>query len=362
MACIDRKSISKLIGLGSALALAAASAQAQQRNNSGPLVGGSGPLPNCVAGPNLTVECTGAITGVPLDGTGSSNPLSGPLTYHWEHCPNPNVMLDDPTSATPTFFVDLSQSCQIACQVTLIVRNKNGFANCSILVTVNDTTPPSIACPPDLDLPFGAATDPGSTGSATAHDVCNANPSVAYVDDLSQAPATIRRTWTADDGCETSSCLQTINVAPPRPHLDIKPGSCPNPIYVDDDFGLAVASVRMSLLGNDFDVTQVDIGSLAVERAFFLAQSSLGGQMTPHETSFDDIATPFVGEPCGCNTLGGDGLLDLTLFFHRDELIQTLELGQAPHGTVIELQVTGFLLDNTPFVGTDCVTIIRAGE
>ena len=45
------------------------------------------------------------------------------------------------------------------------------------------------------------------------------------------------------------------------PHLDIKPGSCPNPLQIHGGGG-AAALVPTGLLGNAFDVTHVDLGSV----------------------------------------------------------------------------------------------------
>jgi hypothetical protein len=318
----------------------------------------NGKKPNCNAGAPQVVECTGPMTVVQLDGTGSTNPVPGNLTYHWELCNDPRVTIDDPDIATPTLFVDLQGACSLTCTVYLAVRNQYGVTSCSTLITVQDSTAPTITCPPDVNVLQGDPTDPSATGSATAVDVGNPNPTISYLDDLSQGPDTILRVWSADDGCQTSSCTQTITITLPPvedPHLDILPAKCPNTLNVTNG-GAALVSLPVSLLGNDFDVTQVDIGTLAIARGAFVTAG--GPSVPPTNPEFGDTSTP-PGEPCGCNTFGPDGNLDLVLHFDEVELIATLDLDNEPDGAVIELVVTGLLLDGRPFTGHDCVKIIN---
>lgn len=318
-----------------------------------------GKLPSCDAGAPQVVECTGPVTVVQLDGTGSTNPGKGQLTYHWEFCNDPRVTIDDPSSPTPMLFVDLQGACSLTCTVFLAVRNAFGVTSCSTTVTVQDTTAPAITCPPDVTVLFGDPTDPGATGTATAIDLRDPAPVITYVDDLSQGPDTILRVWSADDGCQASSCVQTISItAPPleEPHFDILPDSCPNTINVQD-VGGALVQITTSLLGNDFDVTQVDVGTVGLTRTPFF----LDGFPTvpPFNPEFGDTSTPYDGPPCGCNTFGSDGRLDLVLHFSKSDVVFDLDLDQEPNGAQVELQLTGLLLDGTPFLGRDCVTIIN---
>jgi hypothetical protein len=344
---------SKFLALTVAAVFAAGAAQARDQRN-----GTSSKPPTCNAGPNQTVDCSGVTTSIALDGTGSTNPLPGALTYHWEHCANPNVFFDDSSSPTPTLYVDLAGACQVVCPITLVVHNTGGQSQCTMTVTLRDVTPPTIFCPADVTVLSTDPTDPSHTGIATATDACNPAPTVSFSDDLSQLPAAILRTWTADDQCQTSSCVQTITIEHPGPHMDIKPGQCPNNIYIGvHDFD-ALARIPVALLGNDFDVTQTDTSNLSIVRIGLLTG---GGQVGPYEFAFEDVGTPFEGDPCDCNTLGPDGVLDIIMYFTKEEFVNNLELDQAPNGAVIELQLNGFLLDQTPFSATNCVTIINPG-
>src|SRR5690349_12661040 len=75
-------------------------------------------------------------------------------------------------------------------------------------------------------------------------------------------------------------------------HLDIKPGSCPNPINVRhfaaeelmEINGVMTAVVPVSILGNKFDVSQVDVGTVSLGRHNNLD----GGFVQPIQINFSD--------------------------------------------------------------------------
>ena len=127
--------------------------------------------------------------------------------------------------------------------------------------------------------------------------------------------------------------------------IDIKPGSCPNPLEVKKKGDLPAA-----VLGSvDFDVTQVDIASIRLEG------------VPPHKSSFEDVATPFEPytgkEDCfeDCTTEGEDGFVDLTLKFDSQEVLAAL--GQVDNKDCLVLTLTGNLQDGTPIVGEDVIII-----
>lgn len=166
-----------------------------------------------------------------------------------------------------------------------------------------------------------------------------------------------------------------------RPHLDILPGKCPNVIKVDqgdddddddddhhgvelDENGMPlVATLRASILGNAFDVTQIDLGTIGLTRFNPIAPD--GGDtvtaypvLKPLRLEFRDIGTPFEGDtPCGCNTLHGDCALDIDLRFSRNDVIHCFGLDNEANGASIVLRLTARTSGDRGFRITDCVTI-----
>lgn len=155
-------------------------------------------------------------------------------------------------------------------------------------------------------------------------------------------------------GQGTLSIIPESNCIAPN-LLDIKPGSCPNSFNRESKGVLPVA-----LVGTDtFDVSQVDIDSLELGRA-----DGVGGSVQPNEgppgphSVIEDVATPFDGELCECHDLDGDGIDDLSMKFRSQDLVEALELDSLPGGGLVELCLTGTLLDGTPFEACDCIRLV----
>ncbi len=125
--------------------------------------------------------------------------------------------------------------------------------------------------------------------------------------------------------------------------LDIKPTSCPNPLNVRGKGKLPVA-----ILGSDdFDVNDIDIATLQLEGVY------------PLRSSVEDVTSPVEDpqEECECSTAGPDGFDDLTLKFEKQLIVEAL--GEVANGDIITFEITGELLDGTPFTGSDCMIIIN---
>lgn len=147
------------------------------------------------------------------------------------------------------------------------------------------------------------------------------------------------------------------------PHLDIKPGDCPNPLKIDPvgPTDMAVSKVPVSIIGNAFDVTQVDLGSVHMSVADIPELE--GPEISPFAFAFLDTGTPFEGKECGCHTLTGDGELDLSMSFNRLQMIDEFGLDQLETGTNVQLRVTGTILNGkAQFVIYDCVRIQHAPQ
>jgi hypothetical protein len=155
------------------------------------------------------------------------------------------------------------------------------------------------------------------------------------------------------------------------PHFDIKPGQCPNRFKVKREGGVdegsggpAPAMVAQQLgtgvLGNGFDVTQVDLGSLQLTRAH--GTNAPGNQMTsvnlfPTSIEFSDKGTPFIGPVCDCHALGADGKLDLNLEFDEPSIIEAFQLENVPDGTLVQLTLFGRTSPSGGFRIRDCIQV-----
>jgi hypothetical protein len=135
--------------------------------------------------------------------------------------------------------------------------------------------------------------------------------------------------------------------------VDIKPGSCPNPINVGKNGVLPVAILGTS----DFDVSQIDVATVMLEG------------MSPIRSSYEDVATPFqpfLGkEDCfeDCEEVYPDGYTDLTLKFEAQEFVAAL--GPVNDGDCLVLTLTGNLKEEfggTPILGEDVVLMLVKGQ
>jgi formylglycine-generating enzyme required for sulfatase activity len=123
--------------------------------------------------------------------------------------------------------------------------------------------------------------------------------------------------------------------------VDIKPGSCPNPLNVKSSGVLPVAILGAA----GFDVFAIDPTSIR-----------LAG-VRPLRSSYDDVAAPVSdANDCACTEHGPDGFLDLSLKFKTQEIVTAI--GDVNDGQVLALQLTGVLFDERPIEGSDCVVIL----
>jgi hypothetical protein len=131
--------------------------------------------------------------------------------------------------------------------------------------------------------------------------------------------------------------------------VDIRPQSCPNPIYTASKGVLPVA-----ILGTDvLDVTQIDPATVRLN------------EVAPLRWSLRDKSTPFVPfvgkENCeDCNELESDGYLDLTLKFNSLEVVAAL--GGVNDRDCIVLTLTGSLKEEfggAQIIGEDVVVILK---
>ncbi len=179
------------------------------------------------AGADQTVEgaCnTAEGTQVTLDGTASSDADGTPLTYTWT-----GPFLESPAHV-PAPTVTLDGGCPGEYAITLVVSDpvEDSEPN-EVLITVVDTTPPDINCPPDVTLECPADTSVEANGSATATDLCS-SVTVTHTDQWQPGcgnTGTMTRTWTAvDEAGNSTTSVQTITVVdttPPQFEFSVTP-------------------------------------------------------------------------------------------------------------------------------------------
>ena len=81
-------------------------------------------------------------------------------------------------------------------------------ASCSYTISIVDTVAPVVACPPDVTVDCGSALP-----VAVATDACSVSPSLSASPVLVACGATgVPRTFSATDGCQTSSCTHRVTV------------------------------------------------------------------------------------------------------------------------------------------------------
>jgi len=135
--------------------------------------------------------------------------------------------------------------------------------------------------------------------------------------------------------------------------LDVKPGSCPNPLNVTVPNGEKANGgvLPVAILGSDeLDVHDIDISSLELEGA------------TPLRYGYQDVAgPPGADDDCACPDAGPDGYVDLTLKFGRLDVVAGL--GDVS-GNSVPVKMTGRMKDGTAIELTDCVSIVprKKGE
>ncbi|NUO01435.1 MAG: HYR domain-containing protein, partial [Saprospiraceae bacterium] len=153
--------------------------------------------------------CTASFTVNFIDNCGhvqliSTSTGQQPISYQWstsESTPNIDLMLP---CGQHTF------SVSITCA-------DGSMSSATQTINIVDNIPPTIVCPPDVQLTCFSPTTPGTTGIgfATATDNCSIL-SITYTDVVTGTQPcnqVITRTWRAEDWCNNiSTCVQTITV------------------------------------------------------------------------------------------------------------------------------------------------------
>ena len=127
--------------------------------------------------------------------------------------------------------------------------------------------------------------------------------------------------------------------------MDIKPGSCNNPVNVKSKGVLPVV-----ILGTkDFSVATIDVQSLKLE------------SVAPIRSAVFDVLT--YGEAGDCNELGGDGYPDLVLKFKTEDIVAAI--GEVDDDDEVTLSLTGnYILNDepVPFTAEDTILVKYKGK
>ena len=170
--------------------------------------------------------------------------------------------------------------------------------------------------------------------------------------DLDGGPRFVDDPLTVDSGNGTPPIVDMGAYEFFRVFLDIKPGSCPNPLNIK-----STGKLPVTVLGSeDFDVTTIDPATIV------LTGEGQAGGVAPIRWDYEDVGTPFESQECDCHDLDGDGYLDLALKFNTPELVKTLGLDQLARDTILPLILTGNLTEDNggiPIGGQDCIRILR---
>jgi hypothetical protein len=142
--------------------------------------------------------------------------------------------------------------------------------------------------------------------------------------------------------------------------LDIKPGSCPNPLNVKggrlEDAGSRGGSNMAVGGGADPAASEGERGKKAVLPIAILGTDEFDVALVDATTvvlagvpavrwNYDDVTTPVAdgAEECECNDYGPDGFNDMTLKFDKAAIIAAL--GEVYDGDVVPLTISGQLVD-----------------
>jgi len=122
--------------------------------------------------------------------------------------------------------------------------------------------------------------------------------------------------------------------------VDIKPGSCSNPVNVKSKGVLPVV-----IFGSeDINVNSIDVASV-----------KLAG-VNPIRSSYEDVSSPGTDvNDCNAPEYLPDGYVDLALKFGTQQILEAI--GDVNDGDIIELQLNAVLYDETIIFGSDFIEI-----
>jgi len=180
--------------------------------------------------------------------------------------------------------------------------------------TPEDTTAPTLSIPSDVEVEAPGDTSPSSTGTATATDNIDPNPTVTYNDvstpGAGQTLETITRTWTATDTSGNfANSDQIITVVDTIPPVITLVGDNPQKIHIGSSYTELGATATDDVDGNVsssivIDSSAVNTGTLGSYTVTYDVSDTAGNPATQVTRTVDVVETKF---QITKNTIGGDG-------------------------------------------------------
>ena len=268
------------------------------------------PLMTCPA--DLNFECIGDAPQVLSNYTGFING-GGSATD--------NCGINESTFAVSE---SVSGSCPKIIVRTYSIEDSCGnVAQCVQTITVDDSTPPVITCPANVNDECSSDIPPAFTtladflgGGGSASDNCALDPTSFSMSetDNGNCPRTITRTYSIADSCGNSSqCVQTINIDDTTPPLITCPGDVNEECSTDIPpafttmagfiAGGGSVSDNCALDENSFSVTETDNGTCprTITRTYSIVDSCGNSSLCVQTIIIDDTTPPVITCPADIN-------------------------------------------------------------
>jgi hypothetical protein len=230
--------------------------------------------------------------------------------------------------------------------------NAGNTASCTVLVTVRDTTPPTITCPATIVVNTDAGSDFATNVQIPVQVSDIADPNAGYSCVPSGGKFSMGVTpvvCTAKDAAGNKALCSTSVAVSAKVLIDVRPGKCPNLVKFP-----SYSLIPIAILGSaTFDVTKIVLSSLRLDNI----------PADPDGVLIQDFTSPFKSNSwwakrfpeLRCARKDRDGFKDLRVYFNQTLIANTHRVTR--FFSVAYLTVTGQLQNGLHFEGKDIVVI-----